>query len=323
MARLVAVANQKGGVAKTTTVHALGYALAAIGRRVLMVDLDPQADLTFSTGIDSTSLKCSMYDVMGGHVDAADACVALEGPEGLDVLPATFDLFVTEVDLAPRTGREYALARALAPVHGSYDVVLVDCPPSLGLLTVNALTAAEEVVIPCQCETLSDRGVGQLLELIADVRMFTNPGLDVRGVIPTMFDRHTTHNRSILVDIEDRHGVPVLHPPVRKSIRFAEASRSGKSILEYAPDLPAAGAYRQLAQLLDTSAPQRSRVLAVGCPVAVRDRYQGNWAQGFDIAGRRGAEYVVRRLSDDSVLPGTFGAEDVRAVTAGKAAAQW
>ncbi|HUO47422.1 MAG TPA: AAA family ATPase [Acidimicrobiales bacterium] len=311
MARLVAVANQKGGVAKTTTVHALACALAENDRRVLMVDLDPQGDLTFCAGIDASLLRASMYGVMLGHVTAAGARVSLPAP-GPDLLPATFDLFVAEVDLAPRMGREYALARALAPLRDCYDVVLVDCPPSLGILTINALTAADEVVIPSQCETLSDRGISQLLELVADVRTFTNPSLEVRGVIATMFDQHTVHNRSVLTALEDRHGIPVLDPPVRRTIRFAEASRTGRCLLDYAPDSPSADAYRHLAQVLDAPRPGQTRLLTPGSRVSVRDRFEGGWADGFDIAEVRGSHYVVRRVSDDSILPDTFAPDDVR-----------
>jgi len=309
VARLMAVANQKGGVGKTTTVHALAFALAEMGRRVLMVDLDPQADLTFCAGVDGAALKRSMYDVVLGHASAAETLVNLPGVSGLDLLPATFDLFVAEVDLAPRMGREYALARALAPMRTSYDFVLIDCAPSLGILTVNALTAADDVVIPTQCETLSDRGITQLLELVADVRMFTNAELAVRGVIATMFDRNTLHNRAILAEMEDRHGLPVFDPPVRKSIRFAEAPPTGRCLLEYAPTTPAAACYRRLAEVLDATA---TPPLTLGSPVSVRDRFQGKWTDGFDIAGMRGTEYVVRRLSDDSILPDTFAPDDVR-----------
>lgn len=312
MARLVAVANQKGGVAKTTTVHALAYALAGLGRRVLMVDFDPQADLTFCTGLDRASFKSSMYEVLRGDVRATDACVPLSCSDRLDVLPATFDLFVAEVDLAPQIGREYALARALAPLRDSYDFVLIDCPPSLGLLTVNALTAADDVVIPTQCETLSDRGISQLLELVGDVHMFTNPALQVRGIIATMFDHHTTHNRSVLAELRNRHGIPVFEPPVRRTIRFAEATPTGMCLLEYAPGSAASESYRRLAETIDAGVAADSRFLSPGSPVLVRDRFQGRWTDGFDIAEVRGSEYVVRRLSDDSILPGRFKPEEIR-----------
>jgi chromosome partitioning protein len=312
MAHLVAVANQKGGVAKTTTVHSLGYALAAMGRRVLMVDLDPQGDLTFSVGIDATMLKCTIHDVLAGQATATETMLPL-GVQNLALLPATFDLTVSEVDLAARVGREYALSRALAPLHDSFDFVLIDSPPSLGILTINALTAAHEVLIPCQCETLGDRGVAQLLELVADVRMFTNSSLGVRGIVATMYDRHTLHNRFVLTSMEQRHGVPVLDPPVRKSVRFAEASQRGRCILQWAPSSPGADAYRRLAVGIDSPSDQAA-ALEVGTPVFVRDRFQGDWTNGFGIAGTDGAQYILRRVSDGSILPGRFGPGDLRTV---------
>jgi chromosome partitioning protein len=248
---VVAVANQKGGVAKTTTVHALGYATAELGRRVLLVDLDPQACLTFSVGLDPDSLTESLHDVFVRRIKVADVRRSVSSLPGLDILPATIDLAGSEVHLLTRTGREHALAKALDPVLGEYDLVLVDCPPSLGVLTINGLSAAEEVVIPLQCETLSHRGVGQLLETVEDVRMFANPRLTVRGVIATMYDDRTRHGRAVLEDVGRRYDLTVLDPPVRKSIRFAEAPDLGRCILEHAPTSPGADAYRALARLLD------------------------------------------------------------------------
>jgi len=172
----------------------------------------------------------------------------------LDVLPATIDLAGSEVHLLTRTGREHVLERALGPVLGTYDLILIDCPPSLGVLTINGLTAANAVIIPLQCEALSHRGVGQLLETIEDVRAFANSDLSVRGIIATMYDDRTRHARHIIEEVESRYGIPVLQPPVRKSIRFAEAPARGKSILQHAPSSPGALAYRQLARtLLDMS----------------------------------------------------------------------
>ncbi len=153
----------------------------------------------------------------------------------LDVLPATIDLAGSEVHLLTRTGREHVLERALEPVLGQYDLILIDCPPSLGVLTINGLTAANAVLIPLQCEALSHRGVGQLLETIEDVRAFANSDLSVRGIIATMYDDRTRHARHIIEEVEARYGIPVLQPPVRKSIRFAEAPARGKSILQHAP----------------------------------------------------------------------------------------
>src|SRR5580692_12728670 len=193
MDRVVAVANQKGGVAKTTTVHSLGVALAEHGKRVLVVDLDPQACLTYSLGFDPDDLGVSLHDVLVRRAKMEDVRRAVPGVERLSVIPATIDLAGAEVHLLSRTGREHVLAKALQPVVGEYDIVLIDCPPSLGVLTINGLTAAEVVLVPLQCEALSHRGVGQLLETIEDVRQFANEKLTVLGVIATMYDGRTTH----------------------------------------------------------------------------------------------------------------------------------
>lgn len=249
VARVLAVANQKGGVAKTTTVHALGVALAELGERVLLVDLDPQACLTYSLGLDSDGLEAPLHDVLAGRAAAADVLVKAGD---LSVLPSTIDLAGAEVHLMSRTGREHVLARALRPLLPDYDTVLVDCPPSLGILTINGLTAASEALIPLQCETLGHRGVGQLLETINDVRTFTNPSLRVLGLVATMFDARTRPAREVLEDLEGRYEQPVLGPPVPKSIRFAEAPGRGRSILEHAPRSPGAEAYRTIARLLHT-----------------------------------------------------------------------
>jgi chromosome partitioning protein len=253
VARIVAVANQKGGVAKTTTVHALGYALAERSRRVLMVDLDPQACLTYSAGIDPDSLDSSVHDVFVRKAKVADVRRRVAGVEGLDLLPASIDLAGSEVHLLTRTGREQVLERALRPVVDDYDVVLIDCPPSLGVLTINGLTAAREVLVPLQCEALSHRGVGQLLETIDDVRTFANPDLRVLGVVATMFDGRTLHSRAVLEAVGELYGLAVIGPPVRKSIRFAEAPAQGKSIIQHSPGSPGAEAYRAIAEAFEAT----------------------------------------------------------------------
>ncbi|MEO9221275.1 MAG: ParA family protein [Mycobacteriaceae bacterium] len=240
----LAVANQKGGVAKTTTVASLGAALAAAGRKVLLVDLDPQGCLTFSLGHDPDTLSGSIHEVLLGDVPAAQ--VLLDTAEGPRLLPATIDLAGAEAMLLMRPGREYALKRALATVAADFDVILVDCPPSLGVLTLNGLTAADAVLVPLQCETLAHRGVGQLLRTVTDVQEITNPELRMLGVLPTLYDSRTTHSRDVLADVADRYHLPLLAPAIPRTVRFAEASASGSSVLTGRKNKGAA-AYRQLA----------------------------------------------------------------------------
>ncbi|HEX5535386.1 MAG TPA: ParA family protein [Actinomycetales bacterium] len=249
--RVVAVANQKGGVAKTTTVASLGAAFAEHGLRVLLVDLDAQACLTFSLGIDPDDVGESLHDVLIGDV-SGDAVrdMLLRADDGMDLLPATIDLAGTEAHLLPRPGREHVLRGVIDELAADYDVVLLDCSPSLGVLTLNALTAADEVIIPMQCEMLSHRGVGQLLDTIADVQRILNRDLVVRGLLPTMFDARTSHGRAVLEDVGERYGVPVLSPPIPKSVRFAEAPAVGRSILATARGSKGAAAYREVARAL-------------------------------------------------------------------------
>lgn len=252
MARTLAVANQKGGVAKTTTVACLGVALSDLGRRVLLVDVDPQACLTFSLGIDPDDLPMSIFDVFLGRVSAGMARLATA--DGPDLLPAAIDLAGAEKALLSRPGREFVLRDALAPLAAGYDDILIDAPPSLGMFTVNALTAADSVLVPLQCETLSHRGVGQLLDVVADVRRLANPDLAVLGVLPTLFDPRTRHARAVLADISERYGLPVLAPAIPRSVRFAEAPAVGRSVLSAAPKLPGVLAYRELAARLVAAA---------------------------------------------------------------------
>jgi len=247
VARVFAIANQKGGVAKTTTTQTVALALADLGERVLVVDLDPQACLTFALGLEPESCAPTLHDVLLQRVKADDAII---DAGRVRLLPANIDLAGSELHLLTRTGREQVLARALDPVRESFDTILIDCPPSLGVLTVNGLTAADEVVVPLQCEALGHRGVAQLLETIADVREFTNPQLRVRGVIATMFDPRGRHAREVLDDVQTRFGLAVLDPPIPKTVRFAEAPGRGISILEHAPQSAGALAYRAIAALL-------------------------------------------------------------------------
>ena len=265
----LAVANQKGGVAKTTTVASLGAALAELGHKVLLVDLDPQACLTFSLGIDPEDLDISVHHVLTQGVDAIE--VILETEEGVDVLPATIELARAEADLLTRTGREHVIKGALEQLaedleeseEGSYDWVLLDCPPSLGVLTVAALTAADGVLVPLQCETLSHRGVGQLLDTVHDVRRFTNRGLEVWGVLPTLYDGRTNHARTVLETISETYDLEVVEPPIPKTIKFAEAPAAGRSILATSRSNKGAQAYREVAANLVTRS-QRPKAKKAG-----------------------------------------------------------
>ena len=245
---VLAVANQKGGVAKTTTVASIGAALAELGHKVLLVDLDPQSCLTFSLGIDPEDLEISIHHVLTKGVDATEVILTTE--DGVDLLPATIELARAEADLLTRTGREHVLTGVVADLTeagAAYDWILLDCPPSLGVLTVAALTAAEGVLIPLQCETLSHRGVGQLLDTVHDVRRFTNKGLEVWGVLPTLYDGRTNHSRTVLETIADTYDLEVIEPPIPKTIQFAEAPAAGRSILATNRSNKGAQAYRDVA----------------------------------------------------------------------------
>jgi chromosome partitioning protein len=200
-------------------------------------------------GLEPDEIETTVHDVLVGRCDIGEAIRRLD-EEAFDLVPSSIDLAGAEAYLLTRMGREYALQKALAGLDGSYQLILLDCPPSLGVLTITALTAADEVVIPLQCETLSHRGVGQMLSTIEDVRRLTNPGLKVAGLLPTMFDSRTNHAKEVLADVGSRYGLPVLEPPIRKSIRFAEAPRDGSSIIRFAPSHPGAQAYRALAHCI-------------------------------------------------------------------------
>ncbi len=215
---------------------------------MLAIDLDPQGALTYCLGSDPDQLDQTINDVLIRKLPVEKVILDLE----VDLVPANIDLAGAEAVLLTKTGREYALERSLRDVRDRYDYILIDCPPSLGILTINGLTAAQEVVIPLQCEALSHRGVGQLIETLADIRHFTNPGLTVTGVLPTMYDGRSKHAIRVLEDVGARYDVRVLEPPVRRSIRFAEASQAGRTILAHAPSHAGADAYRAHAETIDS-----------------------------------------------------------------------
>ena len=247
----LAIANQKGGVAKTTTVASVGAALGELGHSVLLVDLDPQACLTFSLGVDPEDLELSIHHVFTKGIDASEVILATD--DGVDLLPSTIELARAEADLLTRTGREHVMRGVLEDLASKgvhYDWVMLDCPPSLGVLTVAALTAADGVLIPLQCETLSHRGVGQLLDTVHDVRRFTNRKLEVWGVLPTLYDGRTNHARTVLETISDTYDLEVVEPPIPKTIKFAEAPARGRSILATSRSSKGAQAYREVAETL-------------------------------------------------------------------------
>lgn len=248
MTRVIAFANQKGGVAKTTSVLSLSAAMVERKRSVLVVDLDPQASLTFSLGIDPEALDASIHDVLLGRTSLRSVLVEAND---ITVVPANIDLAGAEVHLLTKPGREYVLRKALAKVRDDYDYVMIDCPPSLGVLTINGLTAADEVIIPLQCETLGLRGMGQLLDTIEDIREFTNSGLAICGVIASMYDGRTNLANEILESVRSEYELKVLEPPIPKSIRVAESPREGLSVLAHASQSKPAMAYRELAKRLD------------------------------------------------------------------------
>ncbi len=217
---------------------------------MLLVDLDPQACLTFSLGVDPDTVEASVHDVLVGGTDLAD--VVHHCADGVDLVPSSIELAGAEAVLLGRPAREYVLQSALDPVRRDYDVILLDCSPSLGVLTLNALTAAQGLIVPMPCEMLSHRGVGQLLDTVADVKKILNKKLEVIGILPTLYDGRSTHSREVLEDVGGRYGLPVLSPPIPKTVRFAEAPAVGRSILSTARSSKGAAAYREVAAgLLD------------------------------------------------------------------------
>lgn len=225
--------------------------MSEMGRSVLLVDLDPQACLTYAMGIDPDGLEATLHDVFTGQASAKE--IVVETADRPALLPASIDLAGAEVHLLSKTGREFVLTRQLKPMVGNYDYLLIDCGPSLGILTINGLTAADSVIIPFQCDTLSHRGVGQLLDTVADVRSFTNEYLEVMGGVATMFDGRTKLSHQVLADVEQHHGLRVLPPPIPKSVRVAEAPGRGRSVLHHARTSKPAVAYRELASSIETA----------------------------------------------------------------------
>jgi chromosome partitioning protein len=243
-AKVIAFANQKGGVAKTTTTLNLAVAFAEAGHRVLAIDMDPQSNLTMSQGIDPDSLEKSMYDVLVHKISIREVIRKRE----VDVACASIDLAGAEIAMSTMIGRERSLVKGIRPVLEDYDFICIDTPPSLGLLTINALTAADKVIVPVQCEYLSMRGLVQLQNTLAMIRQELNPDVEIEGILPTLVDSRTVHAKEAIEILEENFGDRVFATRIRKTIRFAEAPVKGTSVLKYDPEGVAAKSYRELAK---------------------------------------------------------------------------
>jgi chromosome partitioning protein len=247
-ARVIAVANQKGGVGKTTSTINLGAALAEYGRRVLLVDFDPQGALSVGLGVPAHELDATIYNLLMERGAEIDDVIRNTVVEGMDLLPSNIDLSAAEVQLVTEVGREQALGRAIKPVLDRYDVVLIDCQPSLGLLTINALACADDILIPLACEFFSLRGVALLMDTIEKVQQRLNPGLEVDGVLGTMFDGRTLHSREVMDRLVQAWGDKVFHTVIRRTVKFSDSTVAGEPITTYAGTSAGADAYRQLAR---------------------------------------------------------------------------
>ncbi len=253
-ARVVSLCNQKGGVGKTTTTINLGAALAEYGRKVLVIDFDPQGALSAGLGADTHDVV-TVYDLLIGNVRDPHEAIQQTTIPGLDIIPANIDLSAAEVHLVNEVAREQTLARVLRRITDSYDVILIDCQPSLGLLTVNALSASHGVLIPLECEFFALRGVALLVETIEKVQDRLNPAIQLDGILATMYDSRTLHAREVLQRVVEAFDDKVLETVIGRTIKFPDASVAGVPIIEFAPEHAAAKAYRQLAcELVDRGA---------------------------------------------------------------------
>jgi chromosome partitioning protein len=247
-ARVISMVNQKGGVGKTTSTVSLGAALTKFGRRVLLVDFDPQGALSVALGIMPNDLDLTVYNLLTDpNCHVGDVIISTD-VEGLDLLPSNIDLSAAELQLVSEVGREHALGRALAPILDEYDIILIDCQPSLGLLTLNALTASQGVIIPMECEYFALRGVALLKDTIDKVTSRLNPDLAIIGVLPTMYDARTLHSREVLQTVRQAFGDTVFQTSIARTIKFPDAAVAGQPITTFAPGSGGALAYEQLAR---------------------------------------------------------------------------
>ena len=247
-ARVLALCNQKGGVGKTTSAINLGAALAELGRRVLLVDFDPQGALSVGLGVQPHQLERTTYNLLMDRKVGLDDVLIKTGVAGMDLLPSNIDLSAAEIQLVTEVAREQALARTLAPAIDHYDFVLIDCQPSLGLLTVNALTASHGVIIPLECEYFSLRGVALLVDTIEKVKERLNPELRLEGILATMYDGRTVHGREVFARVVEGFGEAVFDTVIARTVRFPETTVAGEPITTWAPNSNGATAYRNLAR---------------------------------------------------------------------------
>jgi chromosome partitioning protein len=247
-ALVIAMCNQKGGVGKTTTTINLGAALAELGRRVLLVDFDPQGSLSVGLGVNPHTLDHSIYNLLLSRDTPIDDVIDRTVVENLDILPSNIDLSAAEVQLVSEVAREQTLLRVLDSVKSRYDVILIDCAPSLGLLTINALTAADKVIMPLECEFFALRGIALLTDTITKVTDRLNPRLEILGILGTMYDARTLHSREVLERVVQAFGDGVFHTVIRRTVKFPETTVAGEPITTYATTSPGATAYRTLAR---------------------------------------------------------------------------
>lgn len=247
-ARVISMCNQKGGVGKTTTTINLGASLAEFGRKVLLVDFDPQGSLSVGLGLNPHEMELTIYNLLMDRETTLDEVVVSTGVPGMDLLPSNIDLSAAEVQLVHEVAREQTLQRVLAPALEQYDVILIDCQPSLGLLTVNALTASDGVIVPLECEYFALRGVALLKTTIDKVRERLNPKLSIDGVLGTMYDGRTLHSREVMERLVQAWGDTVFHTVIRRTVKFSDSTVAGEPITTYASSSSGADAYRQLAK---------------------------------------------------------------------------
>ncbi|ERS46847.1 hypothetical protein HMPREF1282_01509 [Corynebacterium sp. KPL1856] len=247
-ATIISMCNQKGGVGKTTSTINMGACLAEYGRKVLLVDLDPQGALSAGLGLTHDDIEDTIYDVMLDNHTSIHSAIQHTGVAGLDLVPANIDLSAAEIQMVNEVGREHTLARALRPVRRDYDFIIIDCQPSLGLLTVNALACSQGVIIPMECEFFSLRGLALLTDTVEKVSDRINFDLEVMGILVTMFDRRTKHAREVMSRVVDYFGDKVFDTVITRTVRFPETSVAGEPITTWAPNSPATQQYRNLAK---------------------------------------------------------------------------